>query len=705
MAENTIQFGITVDASTVTAGLSNVNAAFQSSTSAVSSQWSETSSTVVASLKKIADEAENTAGRTKEQMDKASAAAGALGDVVGIKVPDGMQKMLAESELIGPVLEKAFAPLAVIQLVQWIAQAADQLSKFIADTFIYTQADKDAVSQIAQENKVLEELANKTREAARARQLLNAPDQATQIKLRLQFEAEDQGGSADDFKKRIEEINKEMDVLRKQAQETFKFEITDDFGNTISHMEVMTKGARDAEAEIQRLGGILVATHAREKLAEATENLEKDREAKARAAARAAAQEQAARAFMKDLQDQLTAEKQTHLVSIEEELHFWQSKLAAAKKYPDDYRTIQQTIAGIDQQIFAQRASAAQQAEQSQIEANQRATTQILSDAKAENDAIIAHNKELLDAQAELYKADIDEAKVNEQIKVQLAEADLARGKTNKQQEVQAVATAKKEEIQLEIQAWKAIESLYDGEPKKVAEIEGRISKLKAQYRLADAKAVADSAKAMESTYRQLWSSIGNTFKSTIDGLIQGHETVAQAVQKLLSGLLADIANYLEQKAMKEAAALATSIIQKKAEATSDISANSGKSFAAGYADSASLGPAGLAAAPAVAAGAASATMSGGLALLTTLDVGAWKVPFDMPAMVHAGEMVVPRFESDLFRSSLRSGGQPSNITVLVNHSVNAVDAESFQGVIRRHGNMIGNEVARVLRKKGFAVS
>jgi hypothetical protein len=36
---------------------------------------------------------------------------------------------------------------------------------------------------------------------------------------------------------------------------------------------------------------------------------------------------------------------------------------------------------------------------------------------------------------------------------------------------------------------------------------------------------------------------------------------------------------------------------------------------------------------------------------------------------------------------------------------VNAVDAESFQGVIRRHGSMIGNEVARVLKKKGFVVS
>src|SRR5262245_32666965 len=127
MADNTIQFGMAINTSPVKSGLAEVNSAFQSTTSSVSSQWSATSSTVMDSLKKMGDEAENTAGRTKEQIEKASSAASALGDVVGIKVPEGMQKMLAESQLIGPAVEAAMGPLAVIQLVQWIAEASDKL--------------------------------------------------------------------------------------------------------------------------------------------------------------------------------------------------------------------------------------------------------------------------------------------------------------------------------------------------------------------------------------------------------------------------------------------------------------------------------------------------------------------------------------------------------------------------------------------------
>ena len=45
------------------------------------------------------------------------------------------------------------------------------------------------------------------------------------------------------------------------------------------------------------------------------------------------------------------------------------------------------------------------------------------------------------------------------------------------------------------------------------------------------------------------------------------------------------------------------------------------------------------------------------------------------------------------------SGG--SGVTVIVNHSVSAVDAASFQGHIRRHSNLIANEVTRALKRKG----
>jgi lambda family phage tail tape measure protein len=74
-------------------------------------------------------------------------------------------------------------------------------------------------------------------------------------------------------------------------------------------------------------------------------------------------------------------------------------------------------------------------------------------------------------------------------------------------------------------------------------------------------------------------------------------------------------------------------------------------------------------------------------------------VPATGLALVHQGERILPASMSG--RGDFGPGG--GGVTVVVNHSVNAVDADSFQKVIRRHGNLIGNEVARVLKKKGIA--
>lgn len=70
------------------------------------------------------------------------------------------------------------------------------------------------------------------------------------------------------------------------------------------------------------------------------------------------------------------------------------------------------------------------------------------------------------------------------------------------------------------------------------------------------------------------------------------------------------------------------------------------------FADSASLGPPGLVAAPGAASGAYASVMAFQLAV-PSLDVGAWDVPRNMLANIHAGEMVVPAN----FASGMRSGG------------------------------------------------
>jgi hypothetical protein len=103
---------------------------------------------------------------------------------------------------------------------------------------------------------------------------------------------------------------------------------------------------------------------------------------------------------------------------------------------------------------------------------------------------------------------------------------------------------------------------------------------------------------------------------------------------------------------------------------------------------------------PPAAAGMASAQYAQGLlwAGLAAFELGG-VVPQTGLALVHKGETILPASMSGKGFDGAIGGG----LTVVVNHSVNAVDAESFQQHIRRHGNMIGNEVARVLKKRGIA--
>ncbi len=102
---------------------------------------------------------------------------------------------------------------------------------------------------------------------------------------------------------------------------------------------------------------------------------------------------------------------------------------------------------------------------------------------------------------------------------------------------------------------------------------------------------------------------------------------------------------------------------------------------------------------PPLAAGMASAQYAQGLlwAGLAAFELGG-VVPQTGLALVHKGETILPAS-----MSGKGFDGAGGGLTVVVNHSVNAVDADSFQKVIRRHGNLIGNEVARVLKRRGIS--
>lgn len=188
-------------------------------------------------------------------------------------------------------------------------------------------------------------------------------------------------------------------------------------------------------------------------------------------------------------------------------------------------------------------------------------------------------------------------------------------------------------------------------------------------------------------------------------------------------GFLASVAQILARwlglETAKTAATTAQGAARTAAEATAatagaqlvgvqarlQIAAAAAEAAAWAFADSASLGPPGLAAAPGAAAAAEATVMS--FQALVPLATGAWNIPQTTPALLHAGEMVVPQTFASGIRSAggvvsgMNSGGNTQNVTL--NHTANVSgntgnvgpqlrqsDAfmKSFVGNATRNGNL-----------------
>ena len=108
---------------------------------------------------------------------------------------------------------------------------------------------------------------------------------------------------------------------------------------------------------------------------------------------------------------------------------------------------------------------------------------------------------------------------------------------------------------------------------------------------------------------------------------------------------------------------------------------------------------------PALGAAAAAATFAAVMAFgsITSAQGGFYEVDRDQLAFIHQREMVLPAGIADRLRTAVDSGlGGGQAVSVNVYHNVNAIDAASFKDTIKQHGNVIGNEVIRVLKRKGL---
>jgi hypothetical protein len=233
------------------------------------------------------------------------------------------------------------------------------------------------------------------------------------------------------------------------------------------------------------------------------------------------------------------------------------------------------------------------------------------------------------------------------------------------------------------------------------------------------AKANAQSTQIMQSMSQNL----ANSFSTAIKGMISGTESLStafakmgqQMLQSLESALEKMLSQWLQHHIMELLVHTQTkesevAVNQTASEQTQAISLKehmnqilmTAKQAATKAWDAMSGIPV---VGPALGAAAAAATFAAVMAFgsVTSAAGGFYEVDRDQLAFIHKKEMVLPAGIADRLRTTVAGGGGDSGMNINVFHNVNAIDSASFQDTIRKHGSMIGNEVARVLKKRQSA--
>jgi hypothetical protein len=220
-----------------------------------------------------------------------------------------------------------------------------------------------------------------------------------------------------------------------------------------------------------------------------------------------------------------------------------------------------------------------------------------------------------------------------------------------------------------------------------------------------------DEARSLErrrKIFDHYFQAISGAFTGFINGVLSGHQTLGQSWAKLvndmaskfLAGLEQQLMGFLEHKLMEltihASTEKAKDVASKAAHAKEDerTAYSAAKAAWESVVHTPIVGP--------ILAPIAAATTFAAVTAFGSAEGGQYYVPNNQLTMLHPQEMVLPAGIANQMRSVIGGGGSGgSGVTVVVNHSVSAVDAASFQGHIRRHSNMIANEVTRALKRKG----
>lgn len=353
-------------------------------------------------------------------------------------------------------------------------------------------------------------------------------------------------------------------------------------------------------------------------------------------------------------------------------------------------------------------------------------TQQNVQMAAAANAQVLADASQLESAR---YQIAMNGVKMNQA----LVKEEAQTSQLSHAQERAALLALEDEREGIERQYWQSKLSSAEAGSKAQEAAQTKLEVLTSQSALRREQIELAYNRQVYNDYKRTFDQIGSSVSSSIMGMIQGHESLRQAAQKVLLGIIQDFirtrirlaAEWAAGVAMQvtttqtgeaqktaavvagvamrssaEGAGSASSIAATGASIVQQVNADAGASAAGVFAFLAPvMGPA--------AAGPAAAALNLVKGFLH-FDVGSWQLPADQLAMVHQGEMIVPAAQTpwaqSLMANAAASGGGDThyhthNWGVTVNRPVNGDDVVS---AVRDRAHDVGRALSRGMGSRGL---
>lgn len=309
-----------------------------------------------------------------------------------------------------------------------------------------------------------------------------------------------------------------------------------------------------------------------------------------------------------------------------------------------------------------------------------------------------------------------------------LVKEQAQTGQISRQQELSSLLALESQRENIERQHLQVLQGTYQQGTVAYAAAQRRIEEFASQSALRRQEIERNVNQQIYSDYRRGFEQIGSSVSSSITGIITGQLRLRDAARNILlqiiqsfiqarvkmvadwlAGVAAQTASTTAGETAKTAAVTAGVAARTGAQSAGtaasaagtisavlkSIAASAGETFAGIFGFlSPVLGPA--AAGPAAAGEATVLAVGSGLA---SFAQGAWSLPSDMIAQVHAGEMIVPSGPAQAFRDLAGGGaGNTVNVRPAVNFNVSAMDSQSVRQFFKDHGKTIMHMVNESVR-------